>query len=186
LVHKLVQTSYGLTPILDVANDAIDPGAVILDAEGRLIGLAAQGAGNTTMAIPAASLIRLAGRAEASPPALADPVPVEAPPAPAFNRSGRAWLGVSLQPITVPDHLISKAGQPSGRMVVNVTDGGPADRAGLRTGDVLLTLNGTSTSGANGLRAFLNNERIGSAVEIKMMRDGVLMVATLVVGSQPN
>jgi serine protease Do len=118
-------------------------------------------------------------------PAASDPVPLEAPSTPAPNRSGRAWLGVSLQPITVPDHLLSKAGQPSGRMVVSVADGGPADRAGLRGGDVLLTLNGTSTSGTNTLRAFLNSERIGSAVEIKLMRDGVLMVTTLMVGSQP-
>jgi S1-C subfamily serine protease len=186
LVHRLVQTSYGLTPILDVASGVVEPGAVVLDAEGRLIGLAAQGAGNTTMAIPAASLIRLAGRAEVPLPAVLEPTPANAPSPPVANRPGRAWLGVSLQPITVPDHLLSKAGQPSGRMVVSVTDSGPADRAGLRAGDVLLTLNGTSTSGAHGLRAFLNSEPIGSAVEIKLMRDGVLMVATLVVGSQPN
>ncbi|HET6607461.1 MAG TPA: PDZ domain-containing protein [Rhodopila sp.] len=184
LVHRLVQTSHGLTPVLDVAGGLVEPGAAILDAEGRLIGLATQGAGNTTMAVPAGALIRLVGRTEASAPAVADPAPVEAPATPT-NRSGRAWLGISLQPITVPDHLLSKAGQPSGRMVVSVADGGPADRAGLRSGDVLLTLNGTSTSGTNTLRAFLNSERVGSAIEIKLMRDGVLMVATLVVGSQP-
>jgi serine protease Do len=186
LVHKLVQTSYGLTPVLDVASGVVEPGAIILDAEGRLIGLAAQDAGNTTMAIPAASLIRLAGRAEVPAPVASDPVPVEVPSSPSLNRQGRAWLGVSLQPITVPDHLISKAGQPSGRMVVSVTDDGPADRAGLRSGDVLLRLNGNSTSGSNTLRAFLNSERIGSAVEIKLMREGVLMVTTLIVGTQPS
>jgi S1-C subfamily serine protease len=185
LVHRLVQTSFGLTPILDLPNGMVEPGAVILDAEGRLIGLATQGVGHAAMAIPAAALIRLAGRTGASVAAAADPVPLDVPSAPAPNRSGRAWLGVSLQPITVPDHLLSKAGQPSGRMVVSVADGGPADRAGLRGGDVLLTLNGTSTSGTNTLRAFLNSERIGSAVEIKLMRDGVLMVTTLMVGSQP-
>ena len=47
-------------------------------------------------------------------------------------------------------------------------------------------MNGNSTSGSNTLRAFLNGEKIGSAVEIKLMRDGVLMVTTLVIGSQPN
>jgi S1-C subfamily serine protease len=186
LVHKLVQTSYGLTPVLDIAGGVVEPGAIVLDAEARLIGLAAQAAGNATMAIPAATLIRLAGRAEAPAQAVAGSLPVEAPPAPILNRSGRAWLGVSLQPITVPDHLISKAGQPSGRMVVSVTDDGPADRAGLRSGDVLLRLNGNSTSGSNTLRAFLNSERIGSAVEIKLMREGVLMVTTLIVGTQPS
>ncbi len=188
MVHRLVQTSYGMTPVLDVAGGVVEPGAAIFDPEGRLIGLAAEGPDHTVVAIPAASLIRLAGGADSAVPAVAvDAVPVQAQHTPAPVRSGgRAWLGVSLQPITVPDHLITKAGQPSGRMVMSVTEGGPADRAGLKVGDVVLTLNGNTTSGPNALRAFLSTERIGSAVELKLMRDGVLMVTTLIMGSQPN
>src|ERR1019366_3597817 len=67
----------------------------------------------------------------------------------------RGWLGVSLQPITVPEGLTHRAGKRTARQVVSITRGGPADRAGLRSGDVLLALDGSSTSGNHALRAFL-------------------------------
>ena len=182
-VHRLTQTPYGLTPVLDVAAGSVEPGSVILDAEGRLIGLAALSGDSVTMAIPAAPLQRLTatpGVEEANIPVIA------APPPPSAGTSGRAWLGVSLQPITVPEHLVSRAGQRSGRMVMNVTHGGPADHAGLAVGDVLLTLNGNSTSGPNSLRALLSETKAGTSVEVKLLRDGVLMATQLIMGSQPN
>jgi S1-C subfamily serine protease len=93
---------------------------------------------------------------------------------------------VALQPITVPEPLAGQTGQTSGRMVVSVTPGGPADRAGLRAGDVLLALNGHSTSGSHALRAFLGADRIGAKVAVRLLRDGVLRDAHLVVAAQPT
>jgi serine protease Do/serine protease DegQ len=95
-------------------------------------------------------------------------------------------LGVALQPITVPDALVARAGQASGRMVVSITKGGPAEMAGLRVGDVLLALNGTSASGPHALRAFLGSERIGSTVEVKSLRDGTVMTTRLTIAVQPG
>ena len=97
----------------------------------------------------------------------------------------RGWLGVSLQPITVPEALVYRAGQPTARQVVSVTRGGPADHAGLRSGDVLLSLDGASTSGNHALRAFLAPDKIGSAVEVRLMRDGVVHTTVLTVAAQP-
>ena len=97
----------------------------------------------------------------------------------------RGWLGVALQPITVPDQLVQKAGQTSGRMVVSVSVSGPADRAGLRVGDVLLALDGYSTSGSHALRAFLGADRIGRQVEVRLMRDGSILSSFLTVAAQP-
>jgi S1-C subfamily serine protease len=181
VVHRLAQTPYGLTPVMDVAAESVEPGSVILDADGRLIGLAALSGDGATMAIPAAPLQRLtATRAEEA----MDTPTITAPPPAA--PSGRAWLGVSLQPITVPEHLVARAGQRSGRRVMNVTPGGPAANAGLAVGDVLLTLNGNGTSGPNSLRTLLSETRIGASVEVKLLRDGVLMATQLTMGSQPN
>jgi S1-C subfamily serine protease len=98
----------------------------------------------------------------------------------------RGWLGVSLQPITVPESLVHRAGQPTARQVVSVTRSGPADRAGLRAGDVLLALDGASTSGNHALRAFLAPERIGSEVEVRLMRDGHIHTTVLTVAAQPG
>jgi S1-C subfamily serine protease len=98
----------------------------------------------------------------------------------------RGWLGVSLQPITVPDNLAHRAGQRTARQVVSITRGGPADRAGLRSGDVLLALDGSSTTGNHALRAFLAPERIGSEVEVRLMRDGLIHTTILTVAAQPE
>jgi S1-C subfamily serine protease len=185
IVHRLTQTpAYGLTPVLDVRAGSVEPGSVILDAEGRLIGLVALTGDDVTMAIPAAPLQRLTATQcvdDLTPPVAAPPLP----PPPVAHASGRAWLGVSLQPITVPEHLVARAGQRSGRMVMSVTEGGPADKAGLAAGDVLLTLNGNSTSGPNALRALLSGEKVGTLVEVKLLRDGALIATQLTVGSQP-
>jgi S1-C subfamily serine protease len=184
IVHRLTQTSYGLTPVLDVAAGTVEPGSVILDAEGRLIGLAALSGDNVTMAIPAAPLQRLTATPRGAEPNI--PIVAPPPPPPPAGAPGRAWLGVSLQPITVPEHLASRAGQRSGRMVMSITEGGPADNAGLEVGDVLLTLNGNSTSGPNTLRAVLSEAKVGTSVEVKLLRDGALMATHLTVGSQPD
>jgi S1-C subfamily serine protease len=98
----------------------------------------------------------------------------------------RGWLGVSLQPITVPDNLAHRSGQRTARQVVSVTRGGPADLAGLRSGDVLLALDGSSTTGNHALRAFLAPERIGSEVEVRLMRDGLIHTTILTVAAQPE
>jgi S1-C subfamily serine protease len=91
-----------------------------------------------------------------------------------------------LQPITVPDQLVARAGQTSGRMVVSIIKGGPAELAGLRVGDVLLALDGTSTSGPQALRAFLGGDRVGMKVEAKLLRDGNVMTAQLIVADPPR
>ena len=62
---------------------------------------------------------------------------------------------------------------------------GPAERAGLQVGDVLLALNGHSASGAHALRAFMGADRIGTQIEVRLLRDGVVMLANVVVAEQP-
>ncbi len=91
-----------------------------------------------------------------------------------------------MQPITVPDQLAGRAGQTSGRMVVSITKGGPAEVAGMRVGDVLLALNGTSTSGPHALRAFLEGDRIGTTVDVRLLRDGSVLTTSLTIAAQPG
>jgi len=70
-------------------------------------------------------------------------------------------------------------------MVVRIFADGPAERGGLRVGDVLLALNGISTSGPHTLRAFLGADRIGSTVEVKLLRDGAVLTTQLEVAMPP-
>lgn len=183
LIHRFTRTADGLAPVLDLPSDSIEPGSLVLDPTGRLIGLAALGPNREAMAIPGALIGRMLAPNQASATAVAVPLAV-----PAFQplSNRRGWLGVALQPITVPDQLVARAGQASGRMVVGITKGGPAEMAGMRIGDVLLALDGVSTSGPQALRAFLGGDRVGSTVEAKLLRDGNLVTTQLTIAVQPG
>jgi S1-C subfamily serine protease len=187
VIHRLVRTADGMAAELDLPGQSVDPGSVVLDAGGSLIGLAALGPNGGAVAIPGAWIGRMLM------PTQTVPAPVAVPMAAAVGAraslptaSRRGWLGVALQPITVPDALAARAGQTSGRMVMSVTKGGPAELAGMRVGDVVLALNGTSTTGPQSLRAFLGGERVGTTVEVKLLREGNVVTTQLTVAVQPD
>ena len=183
VVHRFTRTADGLAPVLDIPSDAVQQGSLVLDAGGRLIGLATIGPNGEPMAVPSALIGRMPMPAQTPEATDYARQPTFQPP-PASNRPG--WLGVALQPIKVPDQLMALTGQSSGRMVVSITKGGPAAIAGVRVGDVLLSLNGTSASGPQALRAFLGTERVGTAVEVKLLRDGNVVTTHLTVAVQPG
>jgi S1-C subfamily serine protease len=206
-VHRLARGPTGevASIVLDLPNEKAGQGGAVLDARGRLIGMAGAGPGGDAIALPYQSMARLPAPAAADrlravarpgPGEGAGAQPGEAPPPgpkPALARrvlradgSRRGWLGVALQPITVPEPLVPRAGQGSGRMVVNITPGGPADKAGLHIGDVLLALDGYSASGPHALRAFLGAESIGARIEVRLLRDGAIQTAHLTVAEQPG
>jgi S1-C subfamily serine protease len=173
IVHRFARIGADMMPILDMPS-AAEPGSLVLDASGRLIGLAAESASRDPIAVPSDTISRMLM------PHLGGTI--TAPPPPQSDRRG--WLGVSLQPISVPEALIGKSGQVSGRMVVHLSRGGPAEKAGIKIGDVLLSLDGTSASGPLAMRAFLSPDRIGASVEVRLLREGQIMTTNLIVGSQ--
>lgn len=180
VIHRFIGTADGPAAVLDLPGGGADEGCPVLDANGRLVGLSALGPNGEAMAIPSATIERML---VPNPRVATAPLLPPAPPSSTPNRRG--WLGVALQPITVPDQLVARAGQTSGRMVVNITKGGPAENAGMRVGDVLLALNGTSASGPQTLRAFLEAERVGNTVEVKLLRDGNVVTTHLTIAVQP-
>lgn len=199
------------TITLDLAGARVTHGGMVLDAEGMLLGMTSVSPTGDAVIVPHGVIARfveaatgpgISSGATQVPHTMTmptvQPIPQVAVQAPADTavRNGRSpggtgggrrgWLGVSLQPITVPEGLAHRAGQHTARQVVSITRGGPADRAGLRSGDVLLSLDGSSTSGNHALRAFLQPERIGSSVEVRLMRDGLVHTTILTVAAQPD
>jgi S1-C subfamily serine protease len=152
---------------LDMPASLVAEGGPVLDAAGGLLGMAIIGANNEATVIPHSAMVRL----------------LETPHTPDGRRG---WLGVALQPITVPDGMRVAVGQASGRMVVSLAPAGPADLAGLRPGDILLSLDGHSVTGAHALRAFLGPERVGRHVEVRLMRDGQVMTRQMTIAPQPT
>jgi S1-C subfamily serine protease len=200
------------TITLDLAGGRVSHGGMVLDPEGRLLGMTSVSPSGDAVVVPHGVIARFVEAATATgapesgvttpmPQTMTlptvQPIPqvsVQAPleqvarngHAPGSGHGRRGWLGVSLQPITVPEGLAHRAGQRTARQVVSITRGGPADRAGLRSGDVLLALDGSSTSGNHALRAFLAPERIGSQVEVRLMRDGLVHTTILTIAAQPD
>jgi S1-C subfamily serine protease len=179
VVNRFIRTADGPVAVLDLPGAGFEAGGPVLDAKGRLIGLAAVGPHGEAIAVPGAAIGRLLAQNHAL-----DALRPSVPGPGATNLRG--WLGVSLQPIVVPDHLLSRAGQSSGRMVVGLNKGGPAEVSGMRVGDVLLSLNGTSASGPQALRAFLEAGQVGASVEVRLLRDGKVLTTDLTIGSQPD
>ena len=153
--------------ILDMPTDQVAEGGPVLEAGGGLLGMATVGSGGEATVLPHAAIVRML-----------DPFQGQI-------NGRRGWLGVALQPITVPEALRGTVGQVSGRMVVSLAPSGPADLAGLRPGDVLLSLDGHSISGAHALRAILGPERVGRQVEIRLLRDGLVETRHLTIAPQP-
>lgn len=153
---------------LDLPANSVEDGGPVIDATGALLGMSASSATGQAMVVPHSAIAQVL------------------PPAIAIARGRRGWLGVSLQPIAVPDSMRPVAQQDAGRMVVNLASDGPAEQAGIRNGDILLSLDGQSINAPRTLRTFLSPDRIGRYVEIKLLREGVLETIRLAVAVQPE
>ena len=87
----------------------------------------------------------------------------------------RAYLGLVSMPAPLPAPLQERFGRASGLRVGEVVPGGPADRAGLRAGDLLLTAAGKPVEKAQDLQRLMFDEVIGKPFAITVMRNGALV-----------
>ncbi|MBS0640016.1 MAG: DegQ family serine endoprotease [Proteobacteria bacterium] len=98
-----------------------------------------------------------------------------------FGRPRRGWLGVKIQQVTpdIADSLGLKSA--NGAMVAGVTDGGPADKAKLRNGDVILKFDGKDIKEMHNLPRVVADTAVGKDVPLTVWRDGkeVTLQATL-------
>ena len=87
----------------------------------------------------------------------------------------RAYLGLVSMPAPLPAPLRERFGRASGLRVGEVVPGGPADRAGLRAGDLLLMAAGKPVEKAQDLQRLMFDEAIGKPFAITVMRNGALV-----------
>src|SRR6516165_10520694 len=92
------------------------------------------------------------------------------------GRVRRAYLGLVVAPAPVaPAWRPRLGGRHTGLRVASVVTGGPADRAGLRPGDLLLTAGGHEVATAQDLQRLMFAEAIGRRLAITVMRNGALV-----------
>lgn len=102
------------------------------------------------------------------------------------GRVVRPWFGASVQ--TVTSELAQSLGldRPGGALVGDVYKGGPADRAGLETGDVVRRLGTHDVVDENALRYRLATREVGSDVALNYLRGGRESSSTLTLTAPPE
>jgi serine protease Do len=95
----------------------------------------------------------------------------------------RGWLGVVIQKVT-PD-LAKSFGlkENKGALVAEVVDGSPADKAGLKQGDVVVSFNGKEISEYTDLSRFAGLSRPGTKVRLEFIRDMKKKEVTVEIGT---
>jgi S1-C subfamily serine protease len=100
----------------------------------------------------------------------------------------RGYLGVGMQPVRLPADLLESLQRPekTAAIVLEVESGGPAHKAGVVIGDILIGLNGKPVMRLEDVQAHLHQEQIGKAVSAEILRGGVRREANIVIGERPN
>lgn len=91
-----------------------------------------------------------------------------------FGRTRRGWLGVRIQ--TVTDEIADSLGmeKAQGALVAGVSDDGPARKAGIRQGDVILIFDGHEVEEMRALPRIVANTSIGKTVKVEVWRKGAI------------
>jgi S1-C subfamily serine protease len=97
----------------------------------------------------------------------------------------RGWLGVGIQELT--DDLGAQFGvkPQEGVLVGNVMKDSPAERGGLKTGDVITDFDGVKISGVRQLQREVAQRAAGASVGVKVIRERQPQTLTVVLGEQP-
>lgn len=86
--------------------------------------------------------------------------------------ASRGWLGVSIQDVTQEVAKSLNLKDPTGALIVGVSEDGPAAKAGLRPGDVITAVDGRTIKNYSTLSMIVANFRVGENVKIKAFRNG--------------
>ena len=153
--------------VLDVRLARHEEGGPVFDAAGACLGMSIFGPRGQVIAIPTATIERIV------PLLLKN------------GRIARGWLGVALQAVAVPDALRETAGQSSGLMVMSVVDNGPAAQAGIVAGDIVLSVDGTSTHRFRKIVRHFGSDSIGRKVELRLIRSGTVITVPATIAERP-
>lgn len=103
------------------------------------------------------------------------------------GRVARGWFGIAGQTQELSRALVRRLGLQvaGGVLVVAVSEGGPADQAGLKMGDVVLKLDGEPTPSVDAIHKLLTRDKIGRRVTLEVLRDGEVVRLDLSVTERP-
>jgi S1-C subfamily serine protease len=100
------------------------------------------------------------------------------------GRVRRGFLGVSTQPVRLPEEAAGRLGQETGLLLVSVDPAGPAGKAGLVLGDTIVALAGERVRHIDDLQVLLSADRVGVETPVRILRGGQVQELSVVIGEQ--
>jgi serine protease Do len=158
----------------DAAINRGNSGGPLFNLDGEVVGI------NTAILSPTGGSI---GIGFAIPSNLAKPVLDQLVQ---YGEVRRGWLGVQIQGV---DDAIAQAlglGKPRGALVAGVEENGPAKKAGIKKGDVIVKFDGQDVKDSRDLPRMVASTPVGKSVEVVVVRDGKEVTITVVLGRLPD
>jgi S1-C subfamily serine protease len=151
VIDEVIQTDAALNPG--------NSGGVLADSAGRAVGVNTAVAGiGVGLAVPINSTTRR----------ILD----------SLMRTGRvrrAWLGIAGVEVALPEQLQGRIGSRKGMRVASVSDPSPAATAGLRVGDIIVELDGTTVVSTTAIQRLMVEDAINREIEMTVWRNGALV-----------
>ena len=142
-------------------------GGPLINASGSVLGITTTGlGGGAALAIPAAVAWRIADT---------------------LSKHGsikRGYLGISSQPVQLPEGQRGGGTQERGLLLVRVEKDSPAEKGGLMLGDILVSLDGQQLGDTDDLQVLLTGDRVGRAVPVQVIRGGAPTTVQVTIGER--
>jgi S1-C subfamily serine protease len=153
---------------LDLALSQAAEGGALVDAQGRVVGMAVLGPRRRALAIPTATIERVVDQLLAK------------------GHVYRGYLGAGLQPVRLGRAAddAQPAGGGRGILVVSIDPDGPAARAGLLVGDIVTTWNAKPVERVREVMRFLSPDSVGHPVDLGLLRGGAPTALKIVIGER--
>jgi S1-C subfamily serine protease len=99
----------------------------------------------------------------------------------------RPYLGLAMQPVAIPENLRGKlkSSPAGGLMVMHVEPGGPADKAGIVMGDVIVELQGKPALDTDNIQELLVSAKVGDSASATVIRGGAALQMSIITGERP-
>ncbi len=152
---------------LDARLSSREEGGPVLDAAGGLLGMSTLGPRQRVLVIPAATVNRVLA------PLLAE------------GQVARGWLGLGLQPVSIPAAWQAAAGLETGLMVISLAAQGAAEQAGVLPGDILLMVDGMPAPHPRAVAKALGSNSVGKVVTLRLLRGGTPVELSATVAARP-
>lgn len=158
-------------PVLEhyIQTDAVPypgfSGGPLIDVHGKVVGMLTTGlVRGMTLAVPMPIVVRVARTLDKQ------------------GHVKRGYLGIASQPVQLSPGQRGELGQEHGLLIVRVEENSPAEHSGLLVGDILVKVQGMPVSDTDELHAMLRGDIVGQAVEVTIVRGGVVQQMQVTVG----